>query len=88
MLDEGFFSDMSGKKCQHKILFHLTSNAASQMIFDIIEKGDDPSKFRTEIINKIVSDGIYKPELINRFDDVVIFIRSIKMNSHRLRDLC
>ncbi|MBI3632400.1 MAG: ATP-dependent Clp protease ATP-binding subunit [Candidatus Vogelbacteria bacterium] len=74
ILDEGFFSDMSGKKVStQNIIFIATSNAASQMIFDITERGDDASKFKTEIINKIVSDGIYRPELINRFDDVVIF---------------
>ncbi len=74
IFDEGFFSDMAGKKVStQNIMFIATSNAASQMIFDITERGDDPHKFKMEIINKIVSDGIYKPELINRFDDVIIF---------------
>ncbi|MBI3632914.1 MAG: ATP-dependent Clp protease ATP-binding subunit [Candidatus Vogelbacteria bacterium] len=74
ILDEGFFSDMTGKKVStQNIIFIATSNAASQMIFDITEKGNDPTIYKTDIINKIVSDGIYKPELINRFDDVVIF---------------
>ena len=74
ILDEGFFSDMTGKRVStQNIIFIATSNAASAMIFDITEKGGDVSKSKTEIINSIVSQGIYKPELINRFDDVVIF---------------
>lgn len=74
ILDEGFFSDMAGKKVStQNIIFIATSNAASDMIFSITERGDDPSKFKTEIIQKIVSDGVYKPELINRFDDTIIF---------------
>ena len=74
ILDEGFFSDMTGKRVStQNIILIATSNAASSMIFDITEKGQNPVEMRTEIINKIVSDGIYKPELINRFDDVIIF---------------
>ena len=74
ILDEGFFSDMTGKRVPtQNIIFVATSNAASQMIFDITERGEDVSKLRSEIVAKIVSEGIFKPELVNRFDDTIIF---------------
>ncbi|MEK7066078.1 MAG: AAA family ATPase [Patescibacteria group bacterium] len=74
ILDEGFFSDMNGRKISTRnIIFIATSNAASDMIFALTEKGESLAGSRDVIINKIIGDGIYKPELINRFDDVIIF---------------
>ncbi|MBI5140065.1 MAG: ATP-dependent Clp protease ATP-binding subunit [Candidatus Vogelbacteria bacterium] len=74
ILDEGFFSDMNGRKVSTRnILFIATSNAASDMIFELANKGEDLSLHRDKIISKIVGDGVYRPELVNRFDDVIVF---------------
>lgn len=74
ILDEGFFSDMNGRKVSvRNIIFIATSNAASNFIFELTDKGESLFSHHDEIINKIIGDGIYKPELINRFDDVIIF---------------
>jgi len=74
ILDEGFFSDMNGKKVSARNLIIIaTSNAASQYIFDIVRGGGDPSAKKDELIAKIVQDGTYRPELLNRFDAMVIF---------------
>ncbi|MCX6712978.1 MAG: AAA family ATPase [Candidatus Vogelbacteria bacterium] len=74
ILDEGFFSDMNGKKVNARnIIFIATSNAGAETIWRMLKEGKDPSTNRDALINEIVQTGIYRPELINRFDDVIIF---------------
>ena len=74
ILDEGFFSDMTGKKINARnLLIIATSNAGSELIWDAIKKGDDLSHARELIIDSIIKARIFKPELLNRFDGVIIF---------------
>lgn len=74
ILDEGFFSDMDGKKVSlRNLIIIATSNAASDYIFQLVNEGKDLSGQDDNIIRKIVDTGVFKPELINRFDASVIF---------------
>ncbi len=74
ILDEGFFSDMSGKKVNARnLLIIATSNAGSDLIWEAVKKGDDLSHSKDMIIDAIIQAHIFKPELINRFDGTIIF---------------
>jgi ATP-dependent Clp protease ATP-binding subunit ClpB len=74
ILDEGFFSDMAGKKVMARNLIVIaTSNAGSDMIWNAIQNNEDLSKIKDNIIDAIIKDGVFKPELLNRFDGVVLF---------------
>ncbi|MDQ3076692.1 MAG: ATP-dependent Clp protease ATP-binding subunit [bacterium] len=74
ILDEGFFSDMSGKKINARnMLIIATSNAGSDIIWEAIKHGDDLSHSKEIIIDSIIQAGIMKPELMNRFDGLIIF---------------
>jgi ATP-dependent Clp protease ATP-binding subunit ClpC len=74
ILDEGFFSDMSGKRVNcRNLLIIATSNAGAELIWDQVKKGDDLSHARNLIIDSIIHGNIMKPELLNRFDGVIIF---------------
>ena len=74
IFDEGFFSDMLGQKVNVKnIIFIATSNAGSEKIFEMVKSGKNPKDYQEEIIEVIVSSGLFKPELINRFDGTIIF---------------
>ena len=74
ILDEGFFSDMKGQKINVKnIMFIATSNAAADTIYATVGAGKNPKDATEEILAEIVSKGIFKPELINRFDSTIIF---------------
>lgn len=74
ILDEGIFSDMDGKKVNARnLIFIATSNAGAEKIWSMVRAGQDPAAARDEIINEIVNAGTYKPELLNRFDDCIIF---------------
>ena len=74
IIDEGFFSDMDGNKVNvRNTIIIATSNAGSDLIFDYAKKGAKLSEKKDEIISAIISQGIFKPELINRFDGTILF---------------
>lgn len=74
VLDEGQFSDVNGKKINARNLVIIaTSNAAADLIFKMNEQGIDPATQDDSIINAIVERGIYRPELLNRFDGTIVF---------------
>ncbi len=74
VLDEGFFSDMSGKRINARnLLIIATSNAGSELIWEALKKGNDLSHSKDLIIDSIIQHGIMKPELLNRFDGVIVF---------------
>jgi len=80
ILDEGFFSDMKGKRVNARnIIFIATSNAGSDIIWDMVKRGEmsagggSASGVKDELVEEIIKRGKFKPELINRFDGVVLF---------------
>jgi len=74
ILDEGFFSDTTGQKVSTRnIIFIATSNAGADMIFEMVSKGKNPKDAQDEIIDTIIKNGLFKPELINRFDATIIY---------------
>ena len=74
ILDEGFFSDMVGKKVNARnVIVIATSNAGGDMIFKMTEEGKDLSENKNFLIDSLVSNGQFKPELLNRFDGVILF---------------
>lgn len=74
ILDEGFFTDAFGKKViMRNNIIIATSNAASQLIWEMGKKGIDPSALKEKVIDEIQKEGIFKPELLNRFDTIVVF---------------
>lgn len=74
ILDEGVFSDMAGREVYARdVIFIATSNAASNIIFKYFDEGKDPVEHTDELIDSIVAEGIFKPELLNRFDGVIVF---------------
>lgn len=74
ILDEGIFSDMVGKKVNARNLIIIaTSNAGSSAIWDYVKESKSLAENKQKIIDGIVHDGLFKPELINRFDGVILF---------------
>lgn len=74
VLDEGFFTDYLGRKvnmCNTIII--ATSNAGANLIWDAVNKGIDPATLKRDIFSAIQTAGLYSPELLNRFDEVVVF---------------
>jgi len=74
ILDEGFFTDAFGKKVftrNHIII--ATSNAASQLIWEMGKEGIDPSSLKETVISAIQKAGTFKAELLNRFNAIIVF---------------
>jgi ATP-dependent Clp protease ATP-binding subunit ClpC len=74
LLDEGQLTDVSGRAVSFKdCIIIATSNAGSQSIRDHVDKGEEIDAFRSEFIDELIKSNQFRPELINRFDEVVIF---------------
>jgi ATP-dependent Clp protease ATP-binding subunit ClpC len=74
LLDEGFITDNFGKKidCRHLIVIG-TSNAGSEYIRKRITQKVDYETLRQEIVEYVQEEKIFSPELLNRFDEVVVY---------------
>ncbi len=74
ILDEGMFTDARGEKVNARnTIVIATSNAGSQLILKTVAQRQELATLTEEIINHIVTEGIYRPELLNRFDSTIIF---------------
>ena len=74
ILDEGFFADAFGKRVSVRdAIVIATSNAGSNLIWDLLKAGKDPATLQKEVIDAIRKEGVFSPEILNRFDATVVF---------------
>jgi ATP-dependent Clp protease ATP-binding subunit ClpA len=75
VLDDGRLTDDKGKTVSFaNCIIIATSNAASEFIREEVGKGVQVNKqFQQNLINYLETKGIFKPELLNRFDDIITF---------------
>lgn len=74
ILDEGVFTDALGKQVNcRNLMIIATSNAGSTIIWDTMKSSTNISKSKDFIIDSIIKDKIFKPELLNRFDGIIFF---------------
>lgn len=74
MLDEGVMRDIDHKPVSFKdAIIIATSNAGADEIRRIIDEGGDVNDHEAAFIEKLINDGNFAPEFINRFDEVVLF---------------
>ncbi len=74
VLDEGHLTDGKGRKVdfQNSMLI-ATSNAGYQTILRAVEEKEDFIETKKKILKKLFRDSIFRPEFVNRFDEVVLF---------------
>ncbi|MFI5270496.1 MAG: AAA family ATPase [Candidatus Saccharimonadales bacterium] len=74
MLDEGQLTDLNGKAASFKdCIIIVTSNAGADIIRDRIDKGETLESFAPAFSEQLIASGQFKPELLNRFDETVLF---------------
>ena len=74
LLDEGQLTDLQGRRVSFKdAVVIATSNAGADSIRERIEQGQQLESFETELTNQLISSGQFRPELLNRFDEIVLF---------------
>lgn len=88
VFDEGHLTDGEGRKTDFKnSIIIATSNAGYQVILEAEKKGEPMSGVKEELLNFIFKQGIFRPELINRFDGVVVFKNLTKENLLAISEL-
>lgn len=74
LLDEGYITDSNGKKVSAKNnIIIATSNAGAEFIREKINAGINKEDLQKELIEYVQTEKIFSPELLNRFDAVVVF---------------
>lgn len=74
MLDEGILTDTAGHKVSFKeAIIICTSNAGANAIREQIAAGKNLEDFEDKLVNDLIDQNVFRPELINRFDEVVLF---------------
>jgi len=81
VLDEGHLTDGQGRKVDFKnTIIIATSNAGYQVILEALKQKTEWSKVKEKLLDFVFKEGIFRPELINRFDGVVVFRPLTKEN--------
>ena len=74
LLDEGQLTDLQGRRVSFKdAVIIATSNAGADQIRAHIEQGQQLEDFEVELTDQLISSGQFRPELLNRFDEIVLF---------------
>ena len=74
VLDEGILRDIKGREVSFRdAIFIATSNAGADHIRHHIEAGEDLEQFEEALTNELINSGQFRPEFLNRFDEIVLF---------------
>jgi len=74
LLDEGQITDVNGQPALFKnAIIIVTSNAGANDIIDRINQNQPLDDFERPLLDKLISEGVFRPELVNRFDETVLF---------------
>lgn len=88
VLDEGILRDSRN----HEISFRdsiiiATSNAGESTIREQISAGASIDSFKETLLNQLISSGEFKPEFLNRFDEICFFKPLSKEDLLKVLDL-
>lgn len=84
-LDEGTLTDQDSRSVSLKdAIVITTSNAGADIIRANIEEGKNLEDFSEEFVDQLIDKQQFRPELINRFDEVVLFR---PLNKQELREV-
>ncbi|KKQ25201.1 MAG: hypothetical protein US39_C0010G0029 [Microgenomates group bacterium GW2011_GWC1_37_12b] len=74
VLDEGYITDAFGKRVGAGNLFIIgTSNAAAEYIRKLVGSGIRGEELQKSVVNFVLENAIFTPELLNRFDGVIVY---------------
>lgn len=74
LLDEGILRDEKNREVSFRdAIIIATSNAGADRIREYIERGYRLEQFEEQFTNELISTNQFRPEFLNRFDEIVIF---------------
>jgi ATP-dependent Clp protease ATP-binding subunit ClpB len=88
ILDDGRLTDGHGRTVDFRnAVLIMTSNIGSQLIVDLVE-GDDPAK-KAELEQRVLEAlrAHFRPEFLNRVDDVIIYHQLAKQQIHSIAEI-
>lgn len=88
MLDEGILRDEKNREVSFRdAIIVATSNAGADRIREYIERGYNVSQFEAQFTDELISSGQFRPEFLNRFDEIVVFTPLTKQDLLKVVDL-
>ena len=74
MLDEGILRDTKNREISFRdAIVICTSNAGADLIREKIKNGEGYDSLKDELVNHLIESREFKPEFLNRFDEICIF---------------
>lgn len=74
LLDEGILRDEKNREISFRdTIVIATSNAGADRIREYIERGYRIEQFEEHFTNELISSNLFRPEFLNRFDEIVMF---------------
>lgn len=74
LLDEGILRDIKNREVSFRdAIVIATSNAGADRIREYIERGYKLQDFENKFVDELISSNQFRPEFLNRFDEIVIF---------------
>ena len=88
LLDEGILRDVKNREVSFRdAIVICTSNAGANKIRDYIDEGKDLSEVKEQLTNELIREGDFKPEFLNRFDEICVFKPLSKEDLRQIVDL-
>lgn len=74
LLDEGILRDANNRDISFRdAIIIATSNAGADRIRQYIDAGYQLEQFEQQFTNELIDSGQFKPEFLNRFDEITVF---------------
>lgn len=74
LLDEGILRDVRNREVSFRdAIVIATSNAGADRIREYIERGYDVEQFEQQFVDELINTNQFRPEFLNRFDEIVVF---------------
>jgi ATP-dependent Clp protease ATP-binding subunit ClpC len=74
LLDEGILRDIKNREVSFRdSIVIATSNAGADRIREYIERGYKLKDFEKQFVDELINTNQFRPEFLNRFDEIVVF---------------
>lgn len=88
LLDEGILRDVKNREVSFRdSIIIATSNAGADRIREYIDRGHDIEKFEEKFVDELIKSNQFRPEFLNRFDEIVMFRPLTKPELSQVVDL-
>lgn len=88
LLDEGILRDIKNREVSFRdAIIIATSNAGADRIREYIERGYQVAQFEPQFFDELISSNQFRPEFLNRFDEMVVFTPLSKDDLLKVVDL-